>query len=203
MVRVRDEAPEVPDGPFHDGSARRGPARSRPQRPSVRGPAREDAGSSLPVPGNIVGPCLLLLLAESPSHGYELADRVRGFGFPDSSARNLYRELRRLEEAGLVSSSWHADQTRGPARRVYRLTGPGNDALLGCAKDAEELGRLLDRYVRRVRAARRRLPKPAGKASQPERAVSRLGRERPPPISRDGRTSRSDAGTGGPAAPDG
>ena len=117
----------------------------------------EDVGAPLRAPSSILGPCVLLLLAECPSHGYELADRVKGFGFPDSSANSLYRELRRLEEAGLVSSSWHADQARGPARRVYRLTGPGGDALLGCADDAEALGRMLERYVRRVRAARRRM----------------------------------------------
>ncbi len=118
--------------------------------------APSEAGGLLRAPPTIVGPCVLLLLAERPSHGYELADRVRGFGFPDSTPNSLYRELRRLEEAGFVSSSWQADQTRGPARRVYRLTGPGNEALLGCAEDAERLGRLLDRYVRRVRAAGRR-----------------------------------------------
>ncbi len=118
---------------------------------------RADTGGPLRTPSSIVGPCLLLLLAERPSHGYELADRVRAFGFPGSSPNSLYRELRRLEDAGLVSSCWQADQTRGPARRVYRLTAPGKDALFGCAEDAEALGRLLDRYVRRVRAARRHL----------------------------------------------
>ncbi len=129
-------------------------------RSAVTRRGREEARAILRPGAAVVGPCLLLLLAECPSHGYELAERLQDFGLGETGANSLYRELRRLEEAGLVCSTWEATQARGPARRVYQLTAAGSDALVGCAEDAEELGRTLQRYVRRVRAATRRLSVP-------------------------------------------
>lgn len=77
----------------------------------------------------VVG-CILLLLAEQRSHGYELHDRVKQM-MPlwDISAGNLYRELRKMDADSLVASVWEASQTRGPARRVYEITDAGRHAL--------------------------------------------------------------------------
>ena len=51
-------------------------------------------------------PSLLLMLAEGESHGYELYDQLISFGFDherlDSSI--VYRELRDLDEQGLIES---------------------------------------------------------------------------------------------------
>ena len=78
----------------------------------------------------LVAGCILLLLAEKRSHGYELHERVKQM-MPlwDVSAGNLYRELRKMDADGLVASVWEASQTRGPARRVYEITGAGRQAL--------------------------------------------------------------------------
>lgn len=77
----------------------------------------------------VVG-CILLLLAEQRSHGYELHERIKQM-MPqwDVSAGNLYRELRRMDADGLVASVWEASQTRGPARRVYEIASAGRGAL--------------------------------------------------------------------------
>ena len=77
----------------------------------------------------VVG-CILLLLAEQRSHGYELQERIKQL-MPlwEVSAGNLYRELRRMDTDGLVVSVWEASQTRGPARRVYEITNAGRRAL--------------------------------------------------------------------------
>ena len=48
-------------------------------------------------PPTLVPSVLLLLLAERPSHGYELVERLKDFGFPESGTGRLYRELQRLE----------------------------------------------------------------------------------------------------------
>ncbi len=110
-------------------------------------------------PNVLVGPLLLLLLAEEPGHGYDLIERLRSSGF-ENRAGSLYRELRRLEDAGLVTSFWEASQTRGPARRVYELTIEGRRALRACAESAEDLNRTLADYVERcavvARPGRRR-----------------------------------------------
>jgi DNA-binding PadR family transcriptional regulator len=70
-------------------------------------------------------PAVLLLLAERPSHGYEIAESLEGLlneGRVDFG--NLYRLLRSLEAEGLVSSSCNDDVPR-PLKRTYELTGEG------------------------------------------------------------------------------
>ncbi len=75
----------------------------------------------------ILRPSLLLLLAEEESHGYELFDQLAAFGFDlqrlDSSV--LYRDLREMEELGLIDSYWD-DDSKGPKRRVYRILDEGS-----------------------------------------------------------------------------
>ncbi|MDA8356840.1 MAG: PadR family transcriptional regulator [Actinomycetota bacterium] len=76
-----------------------------------------------------VEPAVLLLLAEGPSHGYELADALESLleeGRVDFG--NLYRLLRSLEAEGLVTSAW-SDDTPGPLKRIYELTGEGSALL--------------------------------------------------------------------------
>jgi DNA-binding PadR family transcriptional regulator len=68
---------------------------------------------------------ILLALAHGPVHGNairaELAARMPGFKV-DSGA--IYRALHALEEAGDVTCQWDTG-TRGPARKVYRITEGG------------------------------------------------------------------------------
>jgi len=78
----------------------------------------------------ILQPTLLLLLAEGDSHGYELMDQIGPIGFDteylDSSI--LYRDLRDMEEIGLIQSTWD-DDSKGPKRRVYQIQKEGLDKL--------------------------------------------------------------------------
>jgi DNA-binding PadR family transcriptional regulator len=91
-------------------------------------------------PKPLIGAHLLLLLAERPRHGYELAGSLRMWEFEGVTASTVYRELARLEEDGLVGSFWAASQARGPARHMYELTAAGRDELAFCADD---IGRLI------------------------------------------------------------
>jgi DNA-binding PadR family transcriptional regulator len=75
---------------------------------------------------------LLSVLAAGPAHGYAiisaLRDRSEGaFNLPEGT---IDPALHRLEEAGLLASSWaEADQAGGRRRRVYGLTDAGAEAL--------------------------------------------------------------------------
>ncbi len=72
-----------------------------------------------------VEPSILLLLAEGPSHGYQLAEELEGLaGEGRVDFGNLYRLLRSLEGDGLVTSSW-GDVAPGPLKRTYDLTEEG------------------------------------------------------------------------------
>lgn len=79
-------------------------------------------------PRNFLRPCLLLLLKECPDHGYGLVERLKPMGVADGNPGAVYRTLRDLEKAGLTRSGWKASPA-GPARRVYRLTQAGHEAL--------------------------------------------------------------------------
>lgn len=99
-------------------------------------------------PKNFARPCLLLLLAEAPAHGYELMERLRDFGFDLNDPGAVYKTLRQIEQEGLVTSEW-ALSTRGPARRVYRLTSDGRDLLEGWALTLEKNRAILSRFLER------------------------------------------------------
>jgi poly-beta-hydroxybutyrate-responsive repressor len=86
-----------------------------------------DCGSKGVLPKSFLQPCLLLLLKEEPGYGYDLVVRLRELGLDDDSAA-VYRALRALEQRDEVSSYWNTSST-GPARRMYRLTPAGDEAL--------------------------------------------------------------------------
>jgi PadR family transcriptional regulator PadR len=74
-------------------------------------------------------PAVLCLLAERPTHGYELLERLPALlGEERVDVGNVYRALRALEEDGLVVSEWQAGLP-GPAKRTYTLTDDGREAL--------------------------------------------------------------------------
>lgn len=78
---------------------------------------------------------LLLLMAEQPRHGYDLAASLRTWEFEGVTPSMVYRDLARLETEGLVRSFWEASQARGPARHMYELTEAGLKDLAACADD--------------------------------------------------------------------
>ena len=100
------------------------------------------------LPKNFLRPCLLLLLHESPAHGYELRERLRPLGFSRDDPGRLYRALRTLEYSGLVDSTWQAS-SGGPDRRTYCLTRAGEDRLLEAAEELKAMHAVLDRFLSR------------------------------------------------------
>lgn len=102
----------------------------------------------LGMPRNYLRPCLLLLLAEGTSHGYELLDQVAELGLGRADPGRLYRCLRAMDQEGLVQSVWEPS-TSGPARRTYALTGDGREWLHALAGSLAEISRALTAYHRR------------------------------------------------------
>lgn len=100
------------------------------------------------LPRNYLRPCLLLLLAEGTSHGYELLDQITALGLDRVDPGGLYRCLRAMDEEGLVRSAWEPS-TAGPARRTYELTDEGREWLHVVAGSLAEVTRSLTAYRRR------------------------------------------------------
>ena len=74
--------------------------------------------------------CLLVLLHREASYGYSLMDGLKEFGFQtdEMDISILYRALRDLETAEMVTSSWGEDSL-GPQRRIYTITPQGESNL--------------------------------------------------------------------------
>ncbi len=114
---------------------------------------RTGHGLHSPLTGRVSGhiqPWLLLLLAESPGHGYQLLEKLN----QNEDTRRidpglLYRTLRQFEEDGLVKSSWD-NEGSGAARRVYEITVDGIgylDAWIERVRNIQaKLVRLVNRY---------------------------------------------------------
>ena len=98
-------------------------------------------------------PCLLVMLHRGEAHGYSLLNELGEFGFNldrlDPSL--VYRALRDMEAASLVTSEW-GDESLGPQRRVYRITEEGEQALAQWVADLrrtrQEIDHLLAAYER-------------------------------------------------------
>lgn len=118
-----------------------------------------------------VRPCLLLLLAEGPSHGYELLEQVRQAGVRNADAGGLYRCLRAMEQADLVSSWWEPSQS-GPARRSYLLTEAGRVAVGEAVSSLRDVHRLLGGVVDRFEVLVETAPSSATHSMAPS-AVAR------------------------------
>lgn len=100
------------------------------------------------LPKNFLRPCLVLLLHETPAHGYDLRERLRPLGFSRDDPGRLYRALRGLESSGLVRSSWETS-TGGPDRRMYELTPAGEERLRDAAAELRAMHEILDTFLGR------------------------------------------------------
>jgi poly-beta-hydroxybutyrate-responsive repressor len=72
-------------------------------------------------------PCILLLLSNEPSYGYELIDTLDKLG-SSADASSVYKTLRKMEQEGLVKSRWDTEGA-GPAKRYYEITPEGEELL--------------------------------------------------------------------------
>ena len=75
-------------------------------------------------------PLVLAILARGDNYGYAIIQRVRELsqGHLEWTDGMLYPILHRLEEQGLVSSSWRDSET-GRKRKYYHLQSEGRRAL--------------------------------------------------------------------------
>lgn len=92
----------------------------------VAGTARHDRGPQL-LKG-VLDMCLLSLIREEPSYGYEMVRKLQSRGLTLVSEGSIYPLLSRLEKGGLVDG-FLVQSSEGPARKYYRITDAGSDHL--------------------------------------------------------------------------
>jgi PadR family transcriptional regulator PadR len=103
------------------------------------------------LPHSFLRSCLLLLIAEKPSYGYDLQEGLGALGMVNADPGGLYRTLRAMETDGLVASVWDESDV-GPTRRVYSVTADGMDWLHAWAGAHAETRRILGSFIERYSA---------------------------------------------------
>lgn len=76
----------------------------------------------------ILDGCILSIIEEGEIYGYELAEKLKSYGFTSFSEGTIYPLLLRMQKDGLLSSI-QRKSTAGPKRKYYSLTQKGQDEL--------------------------------------------------------------------------
>ncbi|TYP80652.1 PadR family transcriptional regulator [Blastococcus xanthinilyticus] len=72
--------------------------------------------------------CVLAAVADEETYGYAVAQRLQAGGLGTVKGGTLYPVLNRLEEEGLVTSSWR-EGAGGPGRKYFAVTTAGAEHL--------------------------------------------------------------------------
>ncbi len=73
--------------------------------------------------------CLLSLISEEPSYGYEMAAKLEDRGLRLVSEGSIYPALSRLQRTGLVDAYFVEADGSGPPRKYYRIGSRGRTHL--------------------------------------------------------------------------
>lgn len=121
--------------------------------------------------GGVLEPAVLAAVAAGGTHGYDLIRQLESItgGAMVADPGGVYRILRRLEEDGLVVSSW-AESESGPQRREYDITDNGRDALLWWAQHLSERARIFQTIADAATAASASTPGSSGESAGKEQS---------------------------------
>lgn len=72
--------------------------------------------------------CVLAVVDEHETYGYAVAQRLQEAGLGTVKGGTLYPVLARLEQEGLIRSTWRAGEG-GPGRKFFGITASGRRAL--------------------------------------------------------------------------
>lgn len=73
--------------------------------------------------------CLLAVISEQPSYGYEMVRKLSDRGLDLVSDGTIYPVLSRLQRSSLIDS-YLEPSNEGPARKYYRITEVGVSCLV-------------------------------------------------------------------------
>lgn len=72
--------------------------------------------------------CLLSLIDEEASYGYEMVAKLRKRGLSLASEGSIYPLLSRLQKQGMIEG-YLVQSSEGPARKYYRMSDDGKETL--------------------------------------------------------------------------
>jgi len=107
------------------------------------------------MPRRFLLPTIMLLLAEGPSHGYALLDKLVEVGVAEKRLPLplIYRALLQLESKRMAGFTFAKSEGRGPARKVYHLTEKGWKELASWAESMQDVKDFITEFQARYKIA--------------------------------------------------
>ncbi len=90
--------------------------------------------------------CLLAVIAEEPSYGYEMANKLQDRGLDLVSEGTIYPLLSRLQKQSLIEG-YFVESSGGPPRKYYRIAEAGAERLRDWHIEWQELAAGVERVL--------------------------------------------------------
>ena len=90
---------------------------------------------------------VLAVIAEGETYGYEILSRLEDAGFDSVGDASVYGTLRRLEQAGHLTSRLAASDS-GPARKYYAVTPSGVEQMRAGTESWTQISNALRKLVK-------------------------------------------------------
>ena len=107
----------------------------------------DDVGHHSQLLKGLLDMCLLGIVSEGPSYGYEMVRKLNDRGLEIAGETSIYPVLRRLKNQELVES-FLQDSPSGPARKYYRITLAGQHLLKEWVDDWQTVRNGVDDVLR-------------------------------------------------------
>ncbi len=90
--------------------------------------------------------CLLSIIEEQASYGYEMVSRLRERGLDLASEGSVYPLLSRLQKQGMIEG-YLVQSSEGPARKYYRMSEDGRATLDHWRQEWRQFSRSVDEVL--------------------------------------------------------
>ena len=89
---------------------------------------RSGQGHTTQLLHGVLDMCLMSIISEEASYGYEMVRKLRERGLDLASEGSIYPLLSRLQKQGLIEG-YLVQSSEGPARKYYRMSDQGTKTL--------------------------------------------------------------------------
>lgn len=106
----------------------------------------EELASDTQILKGLLEGCILKIVKENETYGYEICERLMNYGFKDITEGSVYPILIRLEKKKLIYSVMK-NSPFGPKRKYYYLTDEGAEELQNFVVSWSEVKANVDRVL--------------------------------------------------------
>lgn len=92
--------------------------------------------------------CLLAIISEEPSYGYEMADKLSHRGLELNSEGSIYPTLSRMQRSSLIEGYFVETDGSGPPRKYYRIAPEGAQKLAEWREEWSSLSKGVDQVLK-------------------------------------------------------